>query len=446
MQNHIPHRHKWKFLVLTLAILGSIAVASRPTIGLQSPTETSTQQPRQQAQAELAAQADRVLEKMSRLTGLPIKSQVKKKVVSRAEVRKLLLHNLHTDYTPQEIHVQEATLRAFGLISRNFDFENFIISFYTEQAAGFYDPPTKTMYIADWVPPELQEMALSHELTHALQDQNFNLDHYMKEVKDNDDAEAARQAVVEGYATAAMFQSEMGGAPISSMPSFDTVFGPLIRQQMTEFPVYSKAPFFFKLQALFPYIQGASFVGKGLRRTDWKGLNELFTSPPASTKAIYQPEVYFNHVPLPEIRLPRKTPLSSARGLERVDENTMGELGFNELLGQFLAEDKATTASREWMGDRYIVYEDRARHSYALVARTRWANPDAALTFFRDYHAILTQKYPDLSTDARSGEERLIAHTASGEVVMMCVGDEVRWAEGVPSNKVGAMLKWLVSL
>ena len=68
------------------------------------------------------------------------------------------------------------------------------------------------MFIADWVPPELQAMTLSHELTHALQDQNWDLESYLHAARDDDDATAARQAVVEGYATAAMMQQATGGA------------------------------------------------------------------------------------------------------------------------------------------------------------------------------------------------------------------------------------------
>jgi Putative metallopeptidase family (DUF6782) len=446
MNNHNRHRLWPTVLLAILVILCSLCAESDIAASLQVSVPDSDSQSRRQTPADLLAQADEVLHKMSQMTGLPIKSPVNKKIVSREEVRKILIHNLHTDYTPQEIHVQEATLRAFGLIPRNFDLENFLVSFYTEQVAGFYDPETKTMYIADWIPADMQGMVLSHELTHALQDQNFNLAQYMKAAKTNDDAEAARQAVVEGYATATMFQTMLDGMPISSMPSLDAVIGPLIRQQMAEFPVFSKAPFFFKLQALFPYIQGASFIGNGLRRVDWKGLDELFTSPPSSTKALYQPDVYFNHVALPEVNLPDKTPLSSVPGLKKLDENVMGELGCNELLGQFLTEDMAAADCAGWLGDRYVVYEDQAGENYPLVARTRWASFDCALTFFRDYHKILTQKYKDFSPDPHSDSERIIGRTASGEVILLYAGNEVRWAEGVPFNKVDAMLKWLETL
>ena len=446
MDNHGLRVQGIKILLALLVVLGSLAAVWHPASGLQIPVPGSAAQSQQQTEADLLAQADEVLQKMSRITGLPIKSPVHKKIVSREEVQKILLHNLHTDYTPQEIHVQEGTLRAFGLISKDFDFQKFIINFYTEQVAGFYDPQTKTMYMADWIPPNMQGMVLSHELTHALQDQNFNLVQYMKAVKHDDDAEAARQAVVEGYATAAMFQTVLGDTPISAMSNFDTVLGPLMRQQMTEFPIFSKAPFFFKLQALFPYIQGASFIAKGLRRKDWQGLNELFTSPPSTTKALYQPNVYFDHVALPVVKLPGKTPLSSVPGLKQLDESTLGELGCNELVGQFLSEEKAAADCAAWMGDSYVVYEDPATQSYALLARTRWANADSALAFFHDYHSILTQKYPGFSPDPHSDDERIFGRTASGNVILLYAGDEVRWAEGVPSKKVGAVLRWLESL
>ncbi|HET9177030.1 MAG TPA: DUF6782 family putative metallopeptidase [Terriglobia bacterium] len=406
----------------------------------------ASSQNQQQAPSDLLAQADEVLHKMSEMTGLPIKSPVNKKIVSREEVRKILLHNLHTDYTPKEIHAQEATLRAFGLIPKGFDLESFLVSFYTEQVAGFYDPETKTMYIANWIPADMQGMVLSHELTHALQDQNFDLARYMKAVKSNDDAEAARQAVVEGYATAAMFQTMLDGMPISNLPSLDAMIGPAIRQQMAEFPVFSKAPFFFKLEALFPYIQGASFIVKGLRQADWKTLNELFTSPPSSTKALYQPEVYFKHTELPEVKLPGNTPLGSDPGIKLLDENILGELGCNELLGQFLDEDTATADCAGWMGDRYIVYEDQSGENNPLIARTRWTSAEAALTFFRDYHKILTLKYKEFTPDVHSDSERIIGHTASGQVVLLYAGNEVRWAEGVPSDKLDAVLKWLETL
>jgi Zn-dependent peptidase ImmA (M78 family) len=116
---------------------------------------------------------------MSRTTGLPIRAPLKKQILSRAEIRKYLESSLQEEYTPQEIHVQESALKAFGLVSREFDLAKFLLAFYTEQAAGAYDPRRQTMFIADWPTEEMQKMVLAHELTHALQDQNFDLEKFL---------------------------------------------------------------------------------------------------------------------------------------------------------------------------------------------------------------------------------------------------------------------------
>ena len=51
-----------------------------------------------------------------------------------------------------------------------------------EQVAGYYDPKTKTVNLLDWLGADQQKPVLAHELTHALQDQSFNLEKYMKPV------------------------------------------------------------------------------------------------------------------------------------------------------------------------------------------------------------------------------------------------------------------------
>ena len=80
--------------------------------------------------------------------------------------------------------------------------------------AGYYDPKTKTVNLLDWIDIEQQRPVLAHELTHALQDQSFGLEKWMKagdtDLDDkkqptaadieNDEISEARQAVVEGQA------------------------------------------------------------------------------------------------------------------------------------------------------------------------------------------------------------------------------------------------------
>jgi hypothetical protein len=383
---------------------------------------------------------------MSQITGLPIKGPLKKQVISRPEIEKYLVENLHEEMTPGEIHAQEALVRALGLVPRDFSLEKFLVGFYTEQAAGFYDPKRKTMFIADWIPAEMQAMTLSHELTHALQDQNWDLDSYMHAARDDDDATSARQAVVEGYATAAMIQQSAGGVELGQLPSLAPLIENLIPQQFEEFPAFSQAPYFFRMEALFPYMQGMGFIQAGLQLGGWKDLKVLFEQPPQATKQIFEPQTYFHHQAFPKIALAHPPAIEDVAGLRFISENSMGELGYYSLLGQLISEDEAKTVGQAWLADRYLLYERSGGNEYTLVVRTRWESAEQAQAFFRDYHTILTNKYSELTADKRSSPDEFMGSASNGAILLLRKGDECVWAEGVPAGKVDAMLAWLRAL
>ncbi len=422
-----------------LSILGVLVLCAAPSLLTRADPQNASPQ-------ELLSQADEVLQQMSQITGLPIKGPLRKQVISRPEIEKYLTDNLHEEMTPGEIHAQEALVRAFGLVSRDFNLQKFLVSFYTEQAAGFYDPKRKTMFIADWVPAEMQAMTLSHELTHALQDQNWDLDSYLHGARDDDDATSARQAVVEGHATAAMLQQVAGGVDFGQLPSLAPLLEMVVHQQFEEFPAFSNAPYFFREQALFPYVQGMGFVQAGLQLGGWKDLKVLFEQPPQTTKQIFEPQTYFNHQALPRVALAHPPALEGVAGLSFLSENSMGELGYTSLLGQLVSEDEAHTVGRAWLADRYLLYERSGGNDYTLVARTRWTSAEPAQAFFRDYHTILANKYSDLTTSQRSSPDEFMGSAANGAILLLRKGDECVWAEGVPAAKAETMLEWLRAL
>ena len=434
-----PRRFPVKSGSVVLAILGILVGCAAPSLLTRAGQQKASPQ-------ELLSQADEVLQQMSQITGLPIKGPLKKQVISRPEIEKYLMENLHEEMTPADIHAQEALVRAFGLVSRDFNLEKFLVSFYTEQAAGFYDPKRKTMFIADWIPAEMQAMTLSHELTHALQDQNWDLDSYMHAARDDDDATSARQAVVEGYATAAMIQQSAGGVELGQLPSLAPLIENLIPQQFEEFPAFSQAPYFFRMEALFPYMQGMGFIQAGLQLGGWKDLKVLFEQPPQATKQIFEPQTYFHHQAFPKIALAHPPAIEDVAGLRFISENSMGELGYYSLLGQLISEDEAKTVGQAWLADRYLLYERSGGNEYTLVVRTRWESAEQAQAFFRDYHTILTNKYSDLTPDKRSSPDEFMGSASNGAILLLRKGDECVWAEGVPAGKVDAMLAWLRAL
>jgi hypothetical protein len=448
-----------------LLIITFLLIACPAVFGQQiGPTQAS---PAEKPDAALAT-ADEVLQQMSRLTGLPVKEPLKKQIINRADIDRYLKDNINAEYTPEEIHGEEAALKAFGIVGADFDLEKFLISFYTEQAAGFYDPRHKTMFMANWVDPAAQKMVLSHELTHALQDQSFDLWRFIRATRDDDDASSAREALVEGYATLAMMQVMLGSIPIEKLPSLDASMEVMVNQQMGEYPVFTKAPYFLRFQAMFPYIQGMHFARAGLVLGGWQRLNQCFTDPPTSTEQIFRPESYFKPpadgpaatdpatrpLPLPPPALLERTP-----GLKRVESNIMGELGYDALIGQLLTPEEADKVTLPWVADRYLVYEGPAAGQFALVARTRWSTSQAASGFCDDYRAILEKRSPGAVAESHgaASPEAQTEHTGSSPEVLLRTagarqtfllreGNECRWAEGVPEQKAQAVEKWLADL
>ena len=395
---------------------------------------------------ELLGQADSILQEMSAITGLPIKSPLKKRLFSRDQIRPLLVAKFRVDFTPREIHAEEAALKAFGLIPPEFDLEQFYLDLYTEQAAGYYDPAQKTMFIANWVKPDMQRMVMAHELTHALQDQNYDLERFMRAMKDEDDASNARLAVVEGYAMAAMVQYMIKPARIEQMPSLRQMMDLQLNQDPKQFPVYARAPFFFRYQALFPYAEGVGFVQKGLQIGGWKRLNLLFEKPPVDTQQIFVPQDYYRGLPVDAVTLPASTPLDRMPGATRITENSMGELGYYCLLGQLANQDEAGSISSGWVADRYIIYQRPQPNRFALLARTRWASADAAGDFFDAYCKILAHKYPGLAPDSGNTATHFAAASASNAVVVIRVNNECRFAEGFPPAELKSVAQGLATL
>ena len=114
----------------------------------------------------------------------------------------------------------------------------------TDQVAGLYDPKAKEFYIADWIPVDEQRTVMSHELTHALEDQSFHIDSWIKAARPNDDAELARDAVSEGSAMAAMVDYEMLDQKVSvrDVPDVTLLIRASALSEMDKDPNLAKAP------------------------------------------------------------------------------------------------------------------------------------------------------------------------------------------------------------
>src|SRR5262249_5493655 len=163
------------------------------------------------------------------IRGLSFKQPVASGKQTNAEFRAFVDKDLEVELPAAKA---ECTSRAFarlGLLPEKFDLRKAYTNMMSAQVAAYYDPVKKTFFV---VHPDLPEMLLEptivHELTHALQDQNFGIESRLKALQaaNNEDVENAFRFLVEGEATYVMVLSAMrdqGTDPDKSAETLDTM-------------------------------------------------------------------------------------------------------------------------------------------------------------------------------------------------------------------------------
>src|ERR1051325_5373864 len=128
-------------------------------------------------------------------------------------------------------------------------------------SAAFYDYHKKKLFLTDWAPSGMQESALVHELAHALADQNFHLERFIKQGGKSDDSELARMAVMEGQATWLMTEAlaRRAGQSVSGNPELLEAMSGASDTGSSQFPVFNSVPLYLRETLVFPYTEGARF-------------------------------------------------------------------------------------------------------------------------------------------------------------------------------------------
>jgi hypothetical protein len=99
----------------------------------------------------------------------------------------------------KELDESASEFRAIGLISGDLDLGSAFDSLQTSGVLAFYDPETKRVTVRGTDLDVDTKVTLAHELTHALQDQHFDLLKLQRDAAKHDASEALK-AVVEGDA------------------------------------------------------------------------------------------------------------------------------------------------------------------------------------------------------------------------------------------------------
>jgi hypothetical protein len=294
--------------------------------------------------------------------GIPFKADVPVAFMTRPELSRYLKELLDTEYPESRARVDQRTLVAFDLLSRETDLRALRAKVLEDNIAGFYDerPGKKRLYAVsdDRRLSPMNQLILSHELRHALQDQYVDLHGQLPDaVGDFDDRRLAWLSLLEGDATLVMERYLMrrlptgdgsGESPGLSLPAAPEVPGapPVVRDQL-----------------VLPYLIGLEFAHALWKRGGADALRQAWAHPPDSTEQVLHPDKYFSREP------PRPVEASySPRGGRVLNEGVLGELLLRTLLGE--GREKAAEG---WGGDAFRVLDVGGKT--LLVWRSVWDHP-----------------------------------------------------------------------
>ncbi len=453
----VPRRlQSARFMPIFLSLLAVFFVSLGLTGSAQrAPQQSATTTSAARNAALIAATVD-VLKETSEIRQLSILRPVESSTQSRAEIERTLIKNLDEDMTAAQAHASEVTLRKLGLAPAEFQYRALMIRLLTEQVAGYYDPKTQQFHLADWIDLDGQKPIMAHELTHALQDQHFNLRRFDHWPKGDSDAELAAHALIEGDATLVM-ALYVANNPLRALAFLKSLGATGLPSEELD-----KAPRALRETLLFPYQDGEKWVSVLYKQGGWDRVSKAFIELPRSTEQILHPEKYFAHEPPVKVTLPdvasfldTSSSSSENRGRrsevgqdlrtarlpawKRLDSDVDGEWGFYLILDQFLKSPaESRRAAAGWGGDRFALYEG-PRGEAMLVSLSVWDTESDAREFFDAYVKRTELRYSDStwiepSFNAQSPALSKSFSTSEGVVSMEVRGGRVLILEGVPSR------------
>jgi hypothetical protein len=427
-----------------------------------SPQAAAVEQKISPQEAEkLFRSVDDILRFASKDTLLPIKREVKRQLVSRDEVEAYVTRHTSEDEDAKRLRRSELVLKKFGLLPRDFDLGKFLVALLKEQVAGYYDPKTRTVNLLDWLGVDQQKPVLAHELTHALQDQSFNLEKYMKPPEadlsrkkeitaqdiENDEVSTTRQAVVEGQAMVVLvdYMLEPMGLSLKDSPQVVQSLKDGMLVGTADAVQFRNAPIYMKEALTFPYRYGIDFIADLLiKGGKEKAFAELFRNPPRTTRQIMEPQTYLSGEHLEPMNVPDFRQVF--KNYERFDVGSVGEFDVAVLVDQYAGAQISNRLYPHWRGGYYYAVRSKGNPAapLGLLYASRWSSPEKASNFAAIYASAISKRYLHVHDALEDGNDPVVPAdsldhltgkrtwlTEDGPVVIDVQGDTVMLTESL---------------
>jgi hypothetical protein len=380
---------------------------------------------------KLFESVDKVFAFAAEDTGMPKRATVKRRLVSKADVEKDTTRQLAKEEFAKSFAQEELSMKKLGFLPRDFNLKDFLVKSTGQEIAAYYDDETKVISMLNWVPPDQQEPILAHELTHALQDQNYDLGKWMKAapktegnqaigtVKINADSQIARKAVVEGQAMVVYFDYLLKpvGRSLQDTPGLIYQMEDPAVKAVIDSQLMHDAPMILREMGTFAYQGGLIFEGELLQKGGKKmAFAGAFARPPRNSHEVLQPVSYINGEKLPSVRIPDMREVLNDQ-YDVYDSGGIGELDVRALLKQYGERKLANEVSAEWQGGAYATFRRKDKEvsdvsgstaDLSLLYISRWKTAAVAEWFARFYAGAVAQRY----------------HSAAVQTVQPCSGGD----------------------
>ena len=376
---------------------------------------------------------------------LPFKRDVQGHFTPRKDMKGLVEKMFAEEVKPEELRADELSMKALGLVPRDLDLKATMVRLMSEEMAGFYDSEKETMHLIheELAPPkpkgkkpglferlfgggdagafnkDQNKQVLAHELTHALADQNFDLDKLREAAKGDADRELAMIALIEGEAMLTMIgaaANDWAGTATPLIPAGQLEIQMNVMSSMSGFlggPAMREVPPVLRETLIFPYAKGLVFVARQTNAGGWPALDRAYANPPLSTEQVLHPEKYGvgpGADPPTAIDLGELAP---GDGWTELDRDVVGEL----VTGIMLAEHGGRRAAAGWDGDTAAVFEGPAGR-LGLVWLSTWDTAAEAREFATGYAGFQMTKFaPPADPQPADGSEQEEEEAAASEKV-----------------------------
>lgn len=310
---------------------------------------------------------------------------------------------------------------AGGVLPESLDLPTLAASFTALSAGATYSPFDKQILLLS--NSKQNESLLTHELTHALQDQHFDLLGMLLARPYSYDRSEAAFAVIEGDAVGVQRRAEN---PAWTKRTLDDI----TRIEDSRFDEYRSTignlfPSLLTQTFIFRYRDGTRFVEGVRRRRAQPGVDDLFRNPPQTSEQVLHLDKYLAGE---ATRAPVFDSSSLLRnGWQSSVSTAFGEIGVRGILAERLSLSNAARAAAGWGGDQAYLFE---RSDESLFVWTSvWDTSEDAAEFFRGYKRLLEGR--GLKTDSAVKDAKIGWREADGrETIMRKAGDAVLIVRG----------------